>query len=428
MKKYRFPALILLLSAVVSGFQTAGKVEIVSLPKTAAVLEAAARLNWDLLMERDGRVFVVAPPADLRKIKEEGWSFRLETESFAPAEPSAESPLLSSPIGAYHTGAELKDDLDALEAQYPNLAKVFTIGTTLENRPILALKISDNVAFDEGEPGALFLGCHHAREWISVEVPFLLGKYLLENYSSNTEVKRLVDGAEIWIVPMVNPDGHDYTVRIYRYWRKNRRNNGDRTFGVDLNRNYGYAWGYDNTGSSPDSWDDTYRGKSAFSEPETRAVRDLVLSRNIATALSYHSYQQTLMFPWSYADRATLIDDDLAELSQRMAALMQAVNGRIYVTGRSSSVMYLVNGDTNDWTYAATGMASFTIELPPDNTYAGGFLNAEQDIAGIFAENLPAMLTLVDWAIAHPNPVPEPNLVNPRPVRLEPRRGRNVIR
>lgn len=407
MKKYGFAFAAIGLAGLSLAFQATGKTEIVSLPKTAAVLETAARLGLDLLAERDGRVFIVAPPADLRKIERNGLSYRKETERFAPAGPAADSPLLASPIGAFHTHQELEDDLVALEAAFPGLAKVVTIGTSLENRAILGLKVSDNVEAEEDEPAALFLGCHHAREWISVEVPFLLAKYLLESYASNPEVKRLVDAAEIWVVPMVNPDGHDYSVRVYRYWRKNRRANDDGSFGVDPNRNYGFAWGHDNTGSSPNPVSEVYRGTSAFSEPETAAVRDFILSRNFGSMISYHSFSQVIMYPWSYADIPTTQEASLADLTDHMAGLIASVNGRIYAAGRSAGMMYLVNGDTADWAYAATGMAALCLELPPVETYEGAFFNAEEEIAGIFAENLPAMLYLVDWTLAHPNPVPE---------------------
>ncbi|MBN1939208.1 MAG: zinc carboxypeptidase [Candidatus Aminicenantes bacterium] len=419
---------LILLTVPGSGVQSFDKTEIISLPKTAAVLEAAARLHLDLLSERDGRIFVVAPPDIRRIIEAEGLAYLLETERFAPAAAEADSPLLSSPIGDYHTHQELEDDLYALEAGYPGLAKVVTIGYSLENRTILALKVSDNVEADEGEPGAIFLGCHHAREWISVEVPFLFGKHLLEHYTSDPEVRRLVDSAEIWVVPMVNPDGHDFSVRVYRYWRKNRRQNSNGTFGVDPNRNYGFAWGFDNTGSSPNPNSDVYRGTAAFSEPETAAVRDFVLSRNFGSMVSYHSFSQLIMYPWAYADIASAREAEFIDLTARMAELMAAVNGRVYGTGRSGETLYVVNGDTGDWAYAETGMASLCIELPPLETYQGAFFNAEADIAGIFAENLPAMLYLVDWTLTHPNPGPEPGLVNPRPLRPERKRGPGPIR
>ena len=81
-------------------------------------------------------------------------------------------------------------------------------------------------------------------------------------------------------------------------WRKNRRNNGDGTYGVDLNRNFGFAWGYDNLGSSPTPGSETYRGPSAFSEPESQAVRDLALLKNYKTHFNLHSYQNAFLYPW----------------------------------------------------------------------------------------------------------------------------------
>lgn len=428
MKRILLSLALIGLTVLGFSFQTQERTEIVSVPKTEAFLKAAARLELDLLSEKDGRIYVVASPADLRLIEDLGLTYKLETRSFAPAKPAAESPFAASPIGAFHTGQELGEDLNALEAQYPQLAKVVQIGTSLENRPILALKISDNPGADEGEPAVLFLGCHHAREWISVEVPFLLGKHLLENYASNPEVRRLVDAAEIWIVPMVNPDGHDYTVRVYRYWRKNRRDNENGTFGVDLNRNYGYAWGYDNRGSSPLPWSDVYRGTAAFSEPETQAVRDLVLSRNFGSLISYHSFAQNIMYPWGYQNLPTARDETFAALGAALAERIKAVNGRIYLSGRASETMYLTNGDTLDWSYALTGLAGFTIELSPVYTWQGAFVNGEEDIEPIFRDNLPAMLYLIDWTIAHPNPVPESSLIFPRPIRPEPRRTPGVIK
>ena len=396
----------LAITALLSSAQTPD-VKIVSFPRTTAVCEAAIWLGLDLLAEIDGRVFVAASPADLRKLEELGLPGLDETRTFAAPEASAVPVSTASPIGAYHTHHELADDLASLCSQFPELAEVVVIGTSLENRPILALKVSDNPGADEGEPAVLFLGCHHAREWISVEVPFLFGRYLLENYGSDPEVRRLVDAAEIWIVPMVNPDGHDYSVRVYRYWRKNRRANDDGTFGVDPNRNYGQAWGCDDAGSSPDPASDVYRGTTAFSEPETQAVRDLILGRNFGSLISYHSYSQLLLYPWGYTTLPARQEALLEDLGTRLTGLMTAVNGRTYLCGQAGASLYLTNGDTTDWAYAVTGMPAYTVELPPLDYLGGGFFNREEDIAPIFLENLPAMLALVDWTIAHPDPVPD---------------------
>jgi murein tripeptide amidase MpaA len=379
---------------------------LVSLPRTADVLRALPALALDLVAEWDGRVYVSASPSDLERIERLRLPLRYDAGALAP-NLSAPATAGGSPIGAYHTHAELGADLFALQAAYPQLAKVRILGTSLENRPIYALRVSDNPQADEGEPAVLFLGCHHAREWISVEVPFLLGKYLLENYATDPEIKRLVDGTDIWIVPMVNPDGHNYSVQVYRYWRKNRRDNGGGEYGVDLNRNYGYAWGYDNSGSSPNPASAVYRGSSAFSEPETRAVRDLVLGRDFGAMITYHSFSQVILYPWGYTRLPSAQDALLRSLGNNLAARIAAVNGRNYLAGPAGTTLYVTNGSTDDWTFALTGMPSFTIELPPIDEAGGGFFNSEADIAPIVRENLAAMLYLIAWTIEHPRPIPE---------------------
>jgi len=380
--------------------------EIISLPKTAGTNAAAARLNLDRLAEFGGRVYIVADSSDRNRLAASGLRFRRESWRFASAAPAVR-PADSNPIGAFHTGQEISDELAALQIAFPNIARVSPIGLSLENRPIFALKVSDNPDADEGEPAVLFLGCHHAREWISVEVPFLFGRRLCETYATDPAVRRLVDSAEIWIVPMVNPDGHDFSAQVYRYWRKNRRANTDGTFGVDINRNYGTAWGLDDVGSSPDPVDEDYRGAAAFSEPETQAVRNLILSREFSALISYHSYSQNIMYPWGYTEEPAAQGEVMSALAARLAGLMGAVNGRVYETGQAGGVLYLTNGDTIDWAYAAAGIVGFTIELPPVDYLGGGFFNGESDIAPIFEENWPAMLDLVDWAVAHPHPLPE---------------------
>jgi len=375
-----------------------GPGEIISIPGTADARRDLHDLDLDLLMERDGRIFVVAGPDDILRLSARRVPFVIETGSFAPARPG-ELRLAGGINGAYHSYKELEADLKSLESAHPSIVDLHTIGTSLEDRNIYAVKISDNVDRDEEEAGVLFLGCHHAREWISVEVPFLLARWLAEGYEGNPAIRELVDRSEIWIVPLLNPDGLEYSINVYRYWRKNRRANADGTFGVDLNRNYGYMWGRDDQGSSaePDAGD--YRGVSAFSEPETRAVRDLFLGRNFLAAVSYHSYSQSILYPWGFTDIPTGKDDLLRGLGLEMAGLIQTVNGRSYACGPAASSLYVTNGDLADWTFGVSGIPSYTIELPPVDIQHGGFFNAEDEIEGVFRENLPAMLRLVEYAV-----------------------------
>ncbi|TRZ88311.1 hypothetical protein D4R89_08280 [bacterium] len=375
-----------------------GPGEIISVQGTAETRLALRGLDLDLLMERDGRIFIVAGPDDFLRLSARKIPFVIETGRFAPARPG-ELRLAGGINGAYHSYKELEADLKSLENAHPSIVEVRTLGTSLEGRNIYAVKISDNVGRDEEEAEVLFLGCHHAREWISVEVPFLLARRLAEGYEGDPAIRELVDRSEIWIVPLLNPDGLEYSINVYRYWRKNRRANADGTFGVDLNRNYGYMWGRDDQGSSalPDAED--YRGVSAFSEPETRAVRDLFLGGNFLAAISYHSFSQSILYPWGFADIPTGKDDVLQGLGLEMAGLIESVNGRSYACGPAASSLYVTNGDLTDWTFGVSGIPSYTIELPPVDIQHGGFFNAEDEIESIFRENLPAMFRLVEFAI-----------------------------
>jgi len=395
------PAFLIAVLGLAVGPAAAGQVdlpEIVSLSRTASTAAKLRTLELDFLGSREGRLFVAARPRDLARLEAEGIPFRFETPHLRSSAAGPGSP--GGPIGAYHTGLHLERDLFDLSSKHPGLAKLVILGESLERRPIYGLKISDNVALEEDEAEVLILGCHHAREWISVEVPFLFAKFLLESYGTDPEVTRLVDQSEVWIVPLVNPDGHDYSVRVYRYWRKNRRDNGSGVYGVDLNRNYGYKWGVDNLGSSGEPSSEVFRGTAAFSEPETRAVRDLFLKRDFRAVVSYHSFSQVILYPWGHTTAPAPEEPLLRELALRMSELMRPVNGRTYAAGQGIAMLnYLTNGDTVDWTYATAGVPSYTIELPPVDQLGGGFFNAEKDIEGIFLENVPALLYLLQWAV-----------------------------
>jgi carboxypeptidase T len=196
----------------------------------------------------------------------------------------------------YHSAESLEEELRHLADDHPEIAQLQRIGRGIEGRPILALRIGER---RRSARRVAFLGCHHAREWISVEVPFLLAKDLLAD-ASTAPVRDWLQQGEVWVVPMVNPDGHEHTrTPGNRLWRKNRRRNRDGTIGVDLNRNYGYMWGtLDVTTSSHTPADDTYVGPRAFSEPESRAVRDLVARQLFGGVLTYHSYSQLILYPW----------------------------------------------------------------------------------------------------------------------------------
>ena len=272
-------------------------------------------------------------------------------------------------MGGFFTYAEILGHLDAMQQQYPNLITLKQpIGSfqTHEGRPIYWLKISDNPTVDENEPEILFTALHHAREPASVSQMIMFMWYLLENYSSNTEIQQMVDNTEIYFIPCINPDGYIYNETTNPngggMWRKNRRNNNDGTYGVDLNRNYGYMWGLDNTGSSPNTNDDTYRGPAAFSEPETQAVKYFEENHNFGICVNYHTYGNLLIYPWGYAPSIYTPD---SAIYVEYAQLMTRYNHYTYGTG-DQTVGYVTNGDSDDWGYGEQTTKNKVLSMTPE--------------------------------------------------------------
>jgi carboxypeptidase T len=254
-------------------------------------------------------------------------------------------------LGGFCTYDEFLVHLDNLHTTYPNLITAKQpVSTTysIENRPIYYVKIANNNQ-PGSKPKVLYTGMIHAREPIGMQHLLFMMYYLLENYNDDPEIQYIVDHAELYFVPVVNPDGYIHNEQIAPggggMWRKNRRNNGNGTFGVDLNRNFGYEWGYDNIGSSPNPSDDTYRGTHGFSEPETQVLKQLCESIPFTIALNYHSYSNLLLYSWGYTYNVTFDNDIFFNHSR----LMTSLNG--YVYGPSSSTIYLNNGGSDDWMY-----------------------------------------------------------------------------
>ena len=352
-------------------------------------VEIIASEGIDIWEVHPGHLIAALTKSDEARLA--GLGFLSEQVSFPEAEPVLPAGVLTTSV-TYRNLAEANADLLALESS--GLAAVYDIGDTVEGRDILAVKISDNVLTDEDEPEIFFCGCHHAREWISVEVPLRLAEYLVSEYATDPDVKQLVDGGEIWICPIVNPDGYLYSWEDYRYWRKNRRDNLDGSYGVDPNRNYGYMWGGE--GSSSQTYSDTYRGPSAFSEPETQAVRDFISSHDFRGVMSYHSYSQLILYPWGYTYDDTQHAGLFGTMAEEISSLIYGVHGFTY-TAQQASDLYLVSGATMDWVYGALGVPSFATELRPNSGSGGGFVLPADQIVPTFEENLPAALFLIEW-------------------------------
>lgn len=270
-------------------------------------------------------------------------------------------------MAGYFTYEEMLAQLEAMHTLYPDLitaaAPVASI-ETYDDSLIYFVRISDNAALDESEPEALYTALHHAREPGSLSQLIYFMWYLLENYDSDPEVQYLLDHTELYFIPCVNPDGYRYNTSTNPdgggMWRKNRRSNNDGSFGVDLNRNYGTGWGYDDWGSSPAPSSGTYRGPEAFSEPETQAVTAFCLEHDFRFALNYHTFGNLLIYPWGYLDAPT---PDSTEFECYSDLLTRENN---YKTGRATeTVGYQVNGTSDDWMYDAAGAFSMTPEVGP---------------------------------------------------------------
>src|SRR5258708_1562881 len=295
----------------------------------------------------------------------------------------------------YHTPTSLTNDLTNLAANHPATSQLFTIGTSVQGRQIQGIKISTNPAVDDPTKGdVIFVGLHHAREWLAAEMPLRLAEYLLTN--TDPKLQACMNNLQIWIIPVLNPDGYAYTAdpNGYRYWRKNRRDNGDGTFGVDLNRNYGFEWGL-NSGSSPNTNDDTYRGPSPFSEPEVAAFRDFVAARhNPKAMLTYHTFTEQFLRPWSYTTGDPPGKPTLEYIVQDSIARIDAVHGENY----GESIGYLSSGEATDYFWNQYRMAAFTPEMRPATGGLDGFSPPASQIIPNNEENLPAALALINDA------------------------------
>ena len=270
-------------------------------------------------------------------------------------------------MGGYFTLQEVMSEIDIMLQYYPNKVYRYLIGTSVENRPIHAIRffVGDTT---QAKPQVLFTSLHHSQEPGSVHSLIFFMHLLLEKYNQDTEITYLLNNLDIYFVPYINPDGYEYNFSNNPNgggtWRKNRKNNGLLSTGVDLNRNYGYEWGFDNIGSQPVGSSPWYRGTHAFSEPESEVMRNFINSKSIKMAINWHSYGNLLIYPWNYkniqtADSAVYV---------RFSEVMTSENDYRYGTV-AETYGYQSNGDADDWAYGEiiekNKIISFTAEIGP---------------------------------------------------------------
>ncbi|GAA4441894.1 M14 family metallopeptidase [Phytohabitans houttuyneae] len=330
-----------------------------------------------------------------------------------------------SAFRSYSEPGGIRDEVTSTAARYPKIAKLVTVGKSLNGQPILAVKVTKGAkALPDGKrPSTLYMGAQHAREWITPEMVRRLMHHVLGSYGTDAEITKLVDTTELWFLPVANPDGYDYTfTEGNRLWRKNLRDNdGDGQIttldGVDLNRNFGYKWGYDNEGSSTDIASDTFRGTGPNSEPETQALDRFFRRVGFEFLINYHSAAELLLYGVGWQQATPTPDDEIYKA-------MAGDDAHPAVPGYDpdiSAELYITNGDTDTHATVKYGTLGFTPEMSTCTTVSASvpddewepeecvsdfiFPDDEELIATEVAKNIPFALAVGKSAVDPDDPV-----------------------
>lgn len=344
-----------------------------------------------------GPVHVRVSPQQFERLAASGLEFQVLSDNIQPAVDRQYARTEGAGFfDEYHTHAEMLDQLDAYVTARPELVQLVDFGTTVEGRIITGVRLTAPGDATQ-RAGFLIHGGIHAREWISPATVMFIIDYLVNNYGADPVATRLVDDVEWFIIPVLNVDGYEYTWTDNRLWRKNRRNNGDGTFGVDLNRNWGYEWGGEGSSGSTNS--ETYRGPAPFSEPETQAMRDFVLAQaNVKGYIDFHNFSQLIMWPWAFSAEYCPDQDEFAYVGAEMEARLEAVYATDYESGPVYSTIYPAAGGSADWVYGANltrRILAFGWELRDQGD--DGFLLPPEQIIPTGEETLQSVLFMGDW-------------------------------
>ena len=334
-----------------------------------------------------GTVMLLATRAEADVLKERGFQFTVVMED------SNQLNLYKRAIygetmkmpAIYHTYERIVEEVDVLTKNYPKIIKKILIGkTSQERRDIYAVKISNDVEREQDKSRIMFDGCHHADEVMGAEICMAIIHNLVEKYNKDPRVTAWVNTYEIFIVPVVNVDGHHVvTHSIDPRWRKNTRDtNGNRVIyeypeGVDINRNYDFNWAQ---GGSDDPMSERYRGPFPFSESENRAMRSLAESQKFLLSISYHSAGEVIYFPWDWRGRKAPDDKLLTGVANGLASSIKTMKGdTCYKAEYGAGTV----GQSYPWLYGRYGTFDFIVE-----TGNGTAIFADSDCTGIMMANL----------------------------------------
>jgi Zinc carboxypeptidase/Immune inhibitor A peptidase M6 len=313
---------------------------------------------------RQIRVELILSGSQARALRRDG--IRLAVKKVSRRAARARAAQSVEVFRPYSGAGGLREEYEQAARDNRRIAKLVTFGTTVQGKPIVALKVTKDPEKTDGrKPSVLYLGAQHAREWITPEMNRRLMHYILDGYNTSRRIRKLVDTRELWFVPVANPDGYDWSFTPgQRLWRKNLRdNNGDGQItpgdGVDLNRNYATKWGYDNEGSSPDEGSETYRGRGPNSEPETKALDSFMRRVGFEFFVNYHSAAELLLYGTGWQVATPTPDDVIYEA-------MAGDDANPAIPGYDpdiSAELYTTNGDTDTHMTERYGTLGFTPEM-----------------------------------------------------------------
>ncbi len=300
--------------------------------------------------------------------------------------------------GSYSSLEEINSRIEAIATEHSDVAEVFSIGHSVENRDIKAIKITSSTQDDP--PEILFVGLHHAREWISYEVPLSIAEFIVRNKDSNTFLQQILEKSILWFVPMLNPDGYLFSWEKERMWRYNRKVHPDETIGVDLNRNYDASW----------IKVDYIHGEAPFSEPETQSIRNLMENdvnsipeeqgiKSLEGLITYHSFGQLILYPPGSTNEPPQEVEFYKDLGSQMSGHIFSQCGSNYLVMQITG-LYNTYGEMTEWFMINNdNKPAFTFELRPHSGDPAGFDLSADQINDTVKENIPAAFYFISSII-----------------------------
>ncbi|MBM7490392.1 hypothetical protein JOD64_001614 [Micromonospora luteifusca] len=262
-------------------------------------------------------------------------------------------------------------------------------GTEVPAQPWTVQALRLGVHRDGSRVGVLAYSQEHAREWATPLVTLEFAERMLANARTDPATRELLEQVDIFVIPMVNPDGANYSFNDFNFQRKNlvnhctgpARDPKNRTsWGVDINRNYtvgSYFDGY--VGGSANCLSGTYSGTAELSEAESSNVIALAQAhQNIKFAMNVHSYGGYFMWPpgaYRADGRITLprpsIDESTLFLNsaRRIVGAIAQERGTVTwpsQTGPVADVLYSAAGNSADQLYYELGIFAWDFEVGND--------------------------------------------------------------